>query len=264
MSNSSSSRFNENIIKKTIKFFFKIFNYKIVRINNFNDRYNDFIVECKNEDKANIEIFSKISLTTKANMWSIIQSVNYISKNSIQGDIVECGVYMGGTIALIAKYLNKYSFSRKIYAYDTYEIGFSKSVFTEFDKDFKNQKIVNSNNDTTYYPTLDEVKKNIMQSSSANLQNINFIKGDILETLKDAKNLPEKIAFLRMDTDLYATTQLQLEILFPRLSSGGILHIDDYGMCPGVRKAIDDYLNEKYPFVWLHRVDLSCRLFIKP
>ena len=83
----------------------------------------------------------------------------------------------------------------------------------------------------------------------------------MLETLNKPKNIPEKISFLRLDTDLYTTTKKQLEVLYPKLAKGGILHIDDYGFLPGVRKAVDEYfLNED---VWLHRVDLTCRLIIK-
>ena len=64
-----------------------------------------------------------------------------------------------------------------------------------------------------------------------------------------------------MDTDIYKTTVKQLEVLYPKLSPGGILHIDDYGFCSGVRKAVDDYFNDQN--IWLHRVDLTCRYLIK-
>ena len=66
---------------------------------------------------------------------------------------------------------------------------------------------------------------------------------------------------MRLDTDLYETTKFQLEILYPKLTVGGILHIDDYGFFPGVRKAVDDYFKDQE--IWLHRVDLTCRLLIK-
>ena len=64
-----------------------------------------------------------------------------------------------------------------------------------------------------------------------------------------------------MDTDLYKTTKKQLEVLYPKLSLGGVLHIDDYGMCPGVQKAVDEYFKDKS--IWLHKVDISCRYMIK-
>ena len=60
---------------------------------------------------------------------------------------------------------------------------------------------------------------------------------------------------------MYATTKFQLEILFPKLVKGGILHIDDYGFFPGVQKAVDEYFKDKK--IWLHRVDFTCRLLVK-
>ena len=101
----------------------------------------------------------------------------------------------------------------------------------------------------------------IKDFSKTNIENVVLIKGDVHKTLNDFRNIPEKISFLRLDTDLYSTTKLQLEILFPKLVSGGVLHIDDYGFFPGVRKAVDDYF--KNSNIWLHRVDLTCRLLIK-
>ena len=60
---------------------------------------------------------------------------------------------------------------------------------------------------------------------------------------------------------LFATTKKQLETLYSRLVKGGILHIDDYGLCPGVKKAVDEFfLDQK---IWLHRVDITCRYLIK-
>ena len=52
-----------------------------------------------------------------------------------------------------------------------------------------------------------------------------------------------------------------LEILYPRLSIGGVLHIDDYGWMSGVKDAVDEYFKDKK--IWLHRVDLTCRYLIK-
>jgi len=91
--------------------------------------------------------------------------------------------------------------------------------------------------------------------------NLFLIKGDILDTLKENKNIPKQISFLRLDTDLYATTKFQLEVLYPKLVKGGVLHIDDYGFLPGARKAVDEYFKDEK--IWLHRIDLSCRLLIK-
>ena len=106
-----------------------------------------------------------------------------------------------------------------------------------------------------------KLKKNIQSNDPKNFEKYIFIEGDILKTLDADDNLPKKISFLRLDTDLYNTTKKQLDVLYPRLSNGGVLHIDDYGICPGVRKAVDEFFLNKD--VWLHRVDLSCRYIIK-
>ena len=134
---------------------------------------------------------------------------------------------------------------------------------TEHDINIKGQKLKFSNDGLIkeFFPTIDIVKKNIKDFSKTNIENVVLIKGDVHKTLNDFRNIPEKISFLRLDTDLYSTTKLQLEILFPKLVSGGVLHIDDYGFFPGVRKAVDDYF--KNSNIWLHRVDLTCRLLIK-
>ena len=69
------------------------------------------------------------------------------------------------------------------------------------------------------------------------------------------------LSLLRLDTDWYESTKMELEVLYPRLVKGGILIIDDYGLWEGCRRAVDEYFMDSY--VWLHYVDESCRLVIK-
>ena len=258
----SSREINENIIKKIIKKIFFLFGYKITRINNFNVRWNDFIAECSDSEKADLDKSIKLALCSRPNLWSIIQSLKYISKNKVDGDLVECGVFRGGSLALIAKYNRKLLLKKKIIGFDTFEEGFSNEILTKYDVTIKKQKLDFSDKPIkNFYPTTDDVKKNIQIFLDTVPENLILIKGDILKTLKDEKNIPNKISFLRLDTDLYSTTKIQLEVLYPRLVKGGVLHIDDYGFFPGVKKAVDDYFKDKN--IWLHRVDLTCRIMIK-
>jgi O-methyltransferase len=199
----SSAEINQNFFKKLFKSFLKFFNYKIVRINNFNDRYNDFIADASEEDLKNIEQFSNLSLTTKANLWSIIQSLKYLDTKKITGDLVECGVFKGGTIAMMLKYLSLLKVDRKIYGYDTFEQGMLLETYTSFDTDIKGKKIldlINLNeynilNKKNFYPTIEEVKQNIINLSKIKSENLILIKGNILETLMVENNLPKRISF---------------------------------------------------------------------
>lgn len=253
---------NENLIKKVPKIFLSLFGYKIVKINNFNDRYADLISEANEEETKDINLAIKLALCSRASLWSMIQSLKYLSNNSIEGDVVECGVFNGGSLGLISKYLKKLSLASNIIGFDTFETGFSNSILTDKDITIKGEKLrLSANTKKNFYPTLEKVKKNIEKFSENSNTKIILVKGDILETLKEKSNVPEKISFLRLDTDLYATTKFQLEILFPKLVKGGILHIDDYGFFPGVQKAVDEYFKDKK--IWLHRVDFTCRLLVK-
>ena len=73
--------------------------------------------------------------------------------------------------------------------------------------------------------------------------------------------MPEEIALLRIDTDWYESTRHELKHLYPRLSSGGVLIVDDYGYWKGARKAVDEYFEGK---LFLHRIDYTGRMAIKP
>jgi O-methyltransferase len=89
-----------------------------------------------------------------------------------------------------------------------------------------------------------------------------FIKGDVAQTLRDAQALPERISVLRLDTDWYESTRLELEILYPRLQPGGVLIADDYGYWGGARKAIDEYF-AAHPKPFFQYVDHTARMGIK-
>ena len=104
-----------------------------------------------------------------------------------------------------------------------------------------------------------EVENNLSENCS--LTNVKLIKGRVEETLLVRKNLPKKISILRLDTDFYSSTKVELNILYPRLVTGGVLIIDDYGFWKGARKAVDEYFKNFRPF--FHYVDHSCRLMIK-
>ena len=74
---------------------------------------------------------------------------------------------------------------------------------------------------------------------------------------------PEKIALLRLDTDFYASTLHELRYLFPRLSKGGILIIDDYGHFLGARRAVDEYIVENDIPILFHRINYTAIIGIK-
>jgi len=248
------------MIKKIIKNFLKFFNLKLVRISN----NQNFPIEAKKEIKEYVNISSKFSMTGEKRMYLLSQAILNVKINNLEGDFVECGVWQGGNILLYSILNNYYNLKKQIFAYDTFD-GMpppQKNDITYYGTSA--EKLMNmiekkdGKNDIHCLASLNLVKKNILKYS--NLNNIKFIEGEVEKTLLYEENLPKKISILRLDTDFYSSTKKELEILYPRLVSGGVCIVDDYGYWRGARQAVDEYFgNQK----WLHIVDETCRYLIK-
>ena len=156
----------------------------------------------------------------------------------------------------------KFKMKKNIYAYDTFGTG--HSVYSDYDTDLKNNSKI-SNREHKYkegfFPSEENVKENLQKLTVKSEFMPKFIKGKVEETLYIKENLPNKIALARIDTDLYDSTKHELEVFYPRISKGGVLQINGYGVGEGVKKAVDEYFKNKQ--VWMHRVDFGCRVMIK-
>ena len=254
------------MLKKFINNLFKLTNFRIVHKNNWYDRQVNLIPEISKEDLNFIKKLEHFSMCPPAAHWSIIQSIKHINKKKIEGDFVECGVFKGGNLLLMNYCINKLKLNKMIYAYDTFD-GMSEP--SEFDMDLKDVNAkktfdqYSKRNEKWCYGSLDEVKNNLSIYDNNYEKKFKFVKGMVEDTLKIKENLPEKISLLRLDTDFYESTKIELEILYPKLSKGGILIIDDYGHWKGSQKAVDEYFDLKNNFEFMHRIDYGTRLLIK-
>jgi hypothetical protein len=86
---------------------------------------------------------------------------------------------------------------------------------------------------------------------------IHFVKGKVEETIPD--RAPEGIALLKLDTDWYESTKHELSHLYPRLTVGGVLIIDDYSWWRGAGEATDEYFREHgpAPFSWCESMTVA-------
>ena len=108
---------------------------------------------------------------------------------------------------------------------------------------------------------LDDVRANMLATGYPQ-ELVHYVKGPVESTIPgSAPHGP--IALLRLDTDWYESTKHELVHLFPLLSEGGVLIIDDYGHWHGARQAVDEYFaGDCRPF-YLHRIDYTGRLLVK-
>jgi O-methyltransferase len=206
---------------------------------------------------------SPFTQTSPERIFALCKAVKYIVANKIPGAMVECGVWKGGSMMAIARTLIQLEdYSRDLYLYDTFE-GMTPPGEKDIDYDGVPASILLSQmskgiEDFRWnYVPLDEVKKSVCNVGYRN-DKIHFIKGKVEDTLPRAA--PECISLLRLDTDWYESTRHELITLFPRISPGGVLVIDDYGHFTGAREAVDEYIREKRVPILLHRIDYTGRI----
>jgi O-methyltransferase len=207
------------------------------------------------------------TMTTVERIEAVCSATEYIVKYDIPGAFVESGVWMGGSSMAAARTLVQQGVTdRDLYLFDTFEgipapgeddglIGSDVSL-----KEWWEQE--NSKDAPAWLDApVDQVRSNML-STGYPAERLHLVKGLVEDTIP--ASAPEQIAFLRLDTDWYSSTKVEMELLFPRLSPGGVLIVDDYGFTEGARKAVDEFL-AAYPHpVFLHRIDVCGRLAIKP
>ncbi len=192
------------------------------------------------------------------------ETIEYIFKNNIDGVLVECGVDSGKFELLRIKELQRLNMSRDIYMFDTFngltEPGendrtCSDAILYSMSKDevYNTWKsnIVNDNTNNWCYTSLECVKQSLNTTKYPE-NHLHYIVGDVLKTLQDKANIPEKIAVLRLDTDWYESSKIELEKLYDNVVKGGLIIFDDYYHWDGQRKAVDEFfekLNITYDFI---------------
>ena len=225
-----------------------------------------------------LEIWHRVkdfTMTSVERGYALYSAVKYAEENRIPGEFVECGVWRGGSCMLMAlTLLSQGSTGRKIRLYDTFTgmteptpedvIAWNGLSVTE-----KRRRELEEGKDSfaSWAVGVQEVKKNL-DSTGYPEENLLLIPGDVEKTLSE--NRPGSAALLRLDTDWYASTRRELEVLYPQLSPGGVLIVDDYGHFRGARRAVDEYFagpgkgetGGTVPL--LQRIDYTGRMGIKP
>jgi len=198
-------------------------------------------------------------------MYAVYQAAKYVAGAALPGDIVECGVWRGGTSMLVAStLLSAGDSSRKLFLYDTFA-GMTKP--TDADRSMTGEPAMKQwvaeqreSFNTWCYASIEEVRGNVL-STGYSPDLVEFVKGDVEQTIPARS--PNQIALLILDTDWYQSTLHELQHLFPLLVSGGVLIIDDYGHWSGAKKAVDQYLSEAGVSLLLNRVDYTGRIGVK-
>ncbi|MGH9856507.1 MAG: TylF/MycF/NovP-related O-methyltransferase [Acidobacteriota bacterium] len=236
------------------KFGYEIWNYK-----------GEFPPDFEAESAKTIRNVARYTSGSAERVHALIQAVEYIVQNKVPGDFVECGVWRGGSMMAMAETLLRLGQGdRQLYLYDTFsgmpQPGDKDVSFRDEAATVTWNKLKRKDFNQWCYAPVDEVREN-MHRTGYNPANVHLIQGLVEETIPT--KAPNDIALLRLDTDWYESVRHELIHLFPRLSRGGILIVDDYGHWMGARQATDEYFRENRIPILLNRIDYTARIAVK-
>ncbi len=247
------------MIKNAIRKAIRKLGFDIVR---FLGNGSAFPVDFRDDETGIIREVQPFTMTSVERIYSLIQAVRYVSANGVEGAIVECGVWKGGSMAAVARtLLQVHDSERDLYLFDTFE-GMSEPTGNDIDCNGQNALDV-IRKDPGFKcadAPLDSVKK-VLHETRYPKDKIHFVQGRVEETIPGYA--PKRIALLRLDTDWYESTKHELTHLFPRLSDNGVIIIDDYGHWKGSRQASDEYFLGNSVPILLNRIDYTGRIAVK-
>jgi len=174
-----------------------------------------------------------------------------IEDEQIPGDVVECGVYRGGSAAILARRATHSRLGRTVWLFDTFQ---GMPPATASDRPEADSWVGNLRSSPRRVERL-------LRRTGADVSRVRIVPGLFQDTFR-ATHIRE-IALLNIDADSYQSVKLCLETFYDAVARGGIVSIDDYGLWPGCRQAVDEFIQNRQLAIRMQRVDESARWFQK-
>lgn len=270
------------MIRKLIKRGANLIGYDIARVNQVawqTDLEQTFGYDLEREANESIKTILHHTMSPYTKLVTLYQQAVHCEKNRIPGDFVECGVWKGGAVALMALANLKHGKQRRhIHLFDSFD------DICEPDENLDGKQALN---DVKLYAGDDSEMKGelrplkgfydsfggcgTLEENRNLLENIvgydpaylHYHVGWFQDTVPKAASETNEIAILRLDGDWYASMKVCLESLYPKLVSRGFLILDDYGYYEGSKKAVDEFIEHNQIQSFMNHVDSSCRYLIK-
>ncbi len=199
---------------------------------------------------------------------TLYEHVAYLERKGVEGAFVECGVWRGGAVGLMALANQDFAKRRRhLHLFDSFEgmpepraaqDGQAALDWTGTTGDGR----LTSTGANVASP--EGVHRLLVDRIGYPNEYVHIHVGWFQDTLPAARESIGQIALLRIDGDWYESTLVVFENLYRQVVAGGIVIVDDYGHFPGCRQATDEFLERNAPGVYLHYVDYAGRYFLKP
>jgi hypothetical protein len=219
------------------------------------------------DDARIVERSQPHTLTSPERLEALVDAVRYVEARGVPGAFAECGVWRGGSVLAMVLTLQELGGLRDVHLYDTFE---GMTAPTEHDVSPIDRPALELWEETNGRPwpelfdpeTFNEdAVRDLLLGTGYPADRLHLVRGRVEDTLPD--RAPDSLALLRLDTDWYESTRHELRELYPRLATGGVLIVDDYGHWEGARRAVDEYFASEAPPVLLHRIDYTGRIAVK-
>lgn len=171
-----------------------------------------------------------------------------ILRNNVPGDLIETGVWRGGTTIFMRAVLKAYGImNRCVWVADSFE-GLPPPNADAYPLDAGDRL----HEYAELAVSLAEVKSNFKRYGLLD-DKVRFLKGWFRESLPTAPI--DQLAVLRLDGDMYESTRDALVHLYPKVSVGGYVIVDDYGAISACRHAVHDYRHAERIDEEIHPID---------
>lgn len=183
------------------------------------------------------------TMVTEARLRNIYDVARAIEARRVAGAFVECGVWRGGSAAVMAAVAARARSGRKVWLFDSFEglpeptalDGSAAATYAGMRSGGKLRSI------EQLVAPLDDVRE-VMRRVGVDERALAIRKGWFQDTLPLARGEIGPIALLRLDGDWYESTRVCLEQLYDQVAAGGAVVIDDYDYWEGCRRAVDEFL----------------------
>lgn len=200
-----------------------------------------------------------------------VDAVAYVVDRRVDGALVECGVWRGGSVLAMVLTLQSFGVTdRDVFLCDTFEGMTEPSAkdTSPFDRPaLHTYSEATAQGERAWEPVfgagafgLEQVRE-LLHSTGYPRERLHFVVGPVEETLP--AQAPDEIALLRLDTDWYSSTKHEMEHLYPRIAPGGVLLVDDYGHWEGARQAVEEHFAAHGDRPLLARTDYTGRMAVK-
>ena len=228
------------------------------------------IMHYDEEDSAReaLKVVDDFTMCSYERMVTLWQQVRYLDRAGIEGCLVECGTWKGGAMGMMTlAHMSSGKPHRVVHLFDSFEGLPEPSA----EKDGQvaidyasNRASGNLASISRCVGSLEDNRRLLEEIIKYPTTLTRYHVGSFQDTVPAVAPEIGPIALLRLDGDWYESTRICIETLGPKVVSGGVVVIDDYGKWPGCRAAMDEYLSRLPRPVFINHIDPGARYYVVP